>query len=287
MINASCSARCIDVMKVLLKDPRVNPSARNNTAIITASRWELLDMMELLMSDPRVNPAARANKALRGSMKANYQRSYEVAKMLQRDSRVDPSVEDNAMVRWAADRGDFEMVRMLLKDARVNPSAQDQFALRKAIYKDQSEVVKVLLVDARVVLTPLALRLTDTLTSAKSFQAIVAARPRFWADMIDVPVPCRPRDQGVVRKELDRMEKESWLLLLLNVKRRFTARIAARVADVLREVCAEWTRYWTVESDTRGLGYVNNPVLKLVEDDSEEDDSEEEDEGYFCVGCGG
>jgi hypothetical protein len=46
---------------------------------------------------------------------------------------------------------------------------------------------------------------------------------------------------------LTRMEAEGSLTLLLCVKRIFTPKVAARVADVLRDVCADWTRFTTAD----------------------------------------
>ena len=41
----------------LLSDPRITPSARNNSSIIQASSAGRLDVVRLLLSDPRVDPS--------------------------------------------------------------------------------------------------------------------------------------------------------------------------------------------------------------------------------------
>ena len=44
----------LEVVKLLLKDPRVDPSAQDNCAIRWASDDEHLEVVELLLKDPRV-----------------------------------------------------------------------------------------------------------------------------------------------------------------------------------------------------------------------------------------
>ena len=71
--------------------------------------------------------------------------------------------------------------------------------------------------------------------------------PRFGPRVLGNDAKYRPRADGYLRLKLDGLESESSWQLLLCVKRRFTDRVAARVGDVLREVCSEWTRYLTLE----------------------------------------
>jgi len=50
IINA-CMYGWTDLVKLLLQDPRVNPSARNNLALDVAKRNGRSDIVELLLSD--------------------------------------------------------------------------------------------------------------------------------------------------------------------------------------------------------------------------------------------
>jgi fructose-1,6-bisphosphatase len=59
----------------------------------------------------------------------------------------------------------------------------------------------------------------------------------------------------------------SWQLLL-SVKRMFTDRVTARVGDVLREICSEWTRYQTREA----LPDEFSEILMNVIDDEQDND---------------
>lgn len=54
-IFASCHGR-LQVVKLLLTDPRVDPTCDNNEAIIYASAYGYKKTVRVLLADPRVNP---------------------------------------------------------------------------------------------------------------------------------------------------------------------------------------------------------------------------------------
>ena len=54
----------VDVVKLLLHDSRVDPSADNNYAIRTASFNGHAEVVQLLLQDPRVDPSDRENDAI-------------------------------------------------------------------------------------------------------------------------------------------------------------------------------------------------------------------------------
>jgi hypothetical protein len=53
-----------DVMKMLIKDPRIDPSANNNYAIRWASENGHTEIVKLLLNDNRVDPSDANNKAI-------------------------------------------------------------------------------------------------------------------------------------------------------------------------------------------------------------------------------
>jgi hypothetical protein len=57
----------IEVVKKLLKDPRVDPSNCDNYAIKWASRNGHIEVVNILLEDPRVDPSDTNNYALRWS----------------------------------------------------------------------------------------------------------------------------------------------------------------------------------------------------------------------------
>ena len=136
-----------EVMRLLLSDPRVDPSDHNNYAIILASKNGRLEVVKLLLSDPRVDPSSDYNYAIR--MASTYGH-LEVVRLLLSDPRVDPSSDNNYAIRGASENGHLEVVRLLLTHPKVDPTANNNYAIRMAIQNGHREVAELLLTDPRV-----------------------------------------------------------------------------------------------------------------------------------------
>lgn len=109
-LNA-CLRGNTNVVQDCLKDPNVDPSFRDNQAIVFAASFGFAGVTRVLLEDPR----------------------------------VDPSVKDNEAFCRAAENGHVKVVRLLLTDARVNPSARGHYALRWAAYNAHVDVLLLLL----------------------------------------------------------------------------------------------------------------------------------------------
>ena len=147
----ACSKDVPDIVRLLLCDPRVDPSVWNQQAIQWASREGHIDIVHLLLADPRVDPSAGNQYAIR---EASVKGRTEIIRMLLADPRVDPSIDPSACrieaIFTTARTGNVDIFRMLLVDPRVDPSANNQEAIRMATQKGHTEVVRMLLVDPRV-----------------------------------------------------------------------------------------------------------------------------------------
>ena len=99
----------------------VDPSAENNDAILFAS-MHYSEVLKILLEDPRVDPSANDNFALR---LASAEGHTEVVRILLADERVDPSAKDNEALRWASSEGHTEVVNLLLADPRVDATELD------------------------------------------------------------------------------------------------------------------------------------------------------------------
>ncbi len=136
----------IEVVRLLLQDPRVNPAAGNNSAISGASKNGHVEVVKFLLQDPRVDPRANDNCAILAASGKGY---AKVVQLLLHDGRADP---DWAVV-CASQYGHSEVVKLLLQDNRVNPAVCDNYALKLASKNSHADVVRVLLGDPRVVAT--------------------------------------------------------------------------------------------------------------------------------------
>ena len=88
-----------------------------------------LEVVRVLLKDSRVDPSADNNQAIQFASENGH---LEVVRELLKDSRVDPSANNNYAIQDASENGHLEVVRELLKDSRVDPSADNNWAIREA-----------------------------------------------------------------------------------------------------------------------------------------------------------
>lgn len=147
LLQDAASCGYAGVVKILLDDSRVDPSADNNFAINVVTEYGHTEVVALLLKNPRVNPAARSNSAI---VKAAQNDHDEIVKLLLADPRVDPSVNNNTVIISAAHNGRTKVVELLLKDPRVDPRVEANYCIRIASRNGHVGVVKLLLKDSRV-----------------------------------------------------------------------------------------------------------------------------------------
>jgi ankyrin repeat protein len=269
-----------ETVKVLLTDMRVSPSAMKNVAIRQASRNGHFETVKLLLTDGRVDPSAVSNEAIRYACRNGH---LKIAKLLLSDVRVDPSAVRNETICVASQNGHLEIVKLLLADVRVDPTCDlnpafflactnkhakvakellndnrvypvSNYFLREAIEAAHVDLLTVLLADERVVVSTEHLRLVDNSTHSMRGRVFFQACPRpIWPRVIGNYVSCLSREPGAIRKHLDGLQAETSWKLLLCVMKTFGPIVAARVADVLREICLKWIAYHSVLDTTHTL----------------------------------
>jgi ankyrin repeat protein len=146
-IRVTCCNGNEGVAELLLADPRVDPSDKENEAIRQACLYGHTGAIQLLLADPRVDPSARDNEALRNACCRCHD---DVVKLLLADPRVDPSAQEYEAIRHACRNGHEAMVKLLLVDPRVDPSVLEDEPVRHASANGRVNVVKLLLADPRV-----------------------------------------------------------------------------------------------------------------------------------------
>ncbi|KAJ3251027.1 hypothetical protein HK103_002923, partial [Boothiomyces macroporosus] len=159
----------LEMVKLLLKDPRVDPCCFNNRALEIACRTNIamvqvllddkrtfskfavvcasykgnLPIVQLLLQDDRF---ILTNRALRDAVTMGH---TEIAKLLV-EKGLDPSVDDNLNIQRAAQNGHYSLVEYLLRDPRVDPASKNNQAVGQAARRGYLDIVKLLLTDKRV-----------------------------------------------------------------------------------------------------------------------------------------
>lgn len=82
----------INNVKLLLKDERVDPSNKDNYAILLASKNGYYNIVKLLLKDKRVDPSDLNNLAIQY---ASQNRHFEVVDFLWNDKRIKNSLMNN------------------------------------------------------------------------------------------------------------------------------------------------------------------------------------------------
>lgn len=103
--------------KVLLKDFRICPKIGH--ALSFACEKGFFGVVKLLLKDYRVDVTENSHYAIRVASKNGH---YEVASLLLKDKRVDPTTCHNYALRVAVEKGDLNMVKLLLTHPSVDPT---------------------------------------------------------------------------------------------------------------------------------------------------------------------
>jgi hypothetical protein len=109
----------------------VDPMAQNGSAFETRS----VEVLKMLLEDPRSNPGFRNNHAFMWAVKRTLLKN--IAELL-KCARVDPSDRDNRAVEFAIEHNKLDLLNVLLADARVSPVHK----LHAAVRDDSSPVVR-------------------------------------------------------------------------------------------------------------------------------------------------
>jgi ankyrin repeat protein len=103
-----------NIVRLLLSDPRFDPSFDSNRTIVEAARNGNTEIVQLLLEDPKVDPADQYNFALIYSVGNGH---AEIVKLLLEDPRVNLLEVENTRLIEVAFTGEIEKTRILLEDS--------------------------------------------------------------------------------------------------------------------------------------------------------------------------
>ena len=171
-VRAAARGGHLDVLELLLADPRVDVHAQNDApwceaidaghlavvrrlleagvdpatqsqhAVRTAAVRGHADVLAELLQLPTVDPTVDGNMPVLSASSGGHADAVHV---LICDSRVDPAAEHSLGLRWAATHGFARVVALLLADGRVDPSACNDVCMRKACELGHVDIVRLLL----------------------------------------------------------------------------------------------------------------------------------------------
>ncbi len=130
LLKKSINNNYLNGVKIAL-EKGADPSQGYNYAIRIASLNGHLEIVKLLLKDERINPSDNRNDAINFASENGH---TEIIKLLLQDPRVDPSEYSNYAIRLASENGHLEIVKLLLNDSRVRKKLTNE-QIKK--YKNQ------------------------------------------------------------------------------------------------------------------------------------------------------
>lgn len=127
----------INIIRLLLAQPRFDHSDPENCMIDYACWYGHVDLVKLLLEDAREDPSRVHNYAIKAAAEGG---NVQIIQMLLEDERVDPSDDGNSAICLAIERGNYEAVDTLSDDPRVDLGV----GLDHAIAWDQKPMIKLL-----------------------------------------------------------------------------------------------------------------------------------------------
>ena len=155
-VNRSHNTNNLEIIHLLLSDPRVDPSVEDNILFRISSYsnkpWTA-PLMKRLFQDSRVNPYCSDQLGFRNACRYG---NEELVQWFLSLPDTDASILDNFPIREASAKGHLEIVRLLLQRKEVNPNFYDCYPLRFNLERGNEAMVRLLLSDSRVELTYLS-----------------------------------------------------------------------------------------------------------------------------------
>ncbi|UKZ74157.1 hypothetical protein TrVFT333_001816 [Trichoderma virens FT-333] len=158
-----------NVVKLFLKDDRIDPNARNDeiriggligTPLELAISKGRVGVVRFLLDDVRLNPNGRDNRGrpplvLAATNCLCKSRGEAILDMLLKDKRVDFTARDldgNNACLAAVKKAYYDRTRMILEAGKIDPNEGDKFGETPAMYAAQhnNRILKLLIEDKRV-----------------------------------------------------------------------------------------------------------------------------------------
>jgi hypothetical protein len=117
-LENACEEGDVEMVERLLKDSRVDPSLHLNHCFNRAFNGEHLEVLKLLLADPRVHPQRYHNVLIGPAADGD----VEIVKLLLSCPRVDPSINNDETLKVTILYDQVETMMLLLADPRVDPA---------------------------------------------------------------------------------------------------------------------------------------------------------------------
>ena len=212
MLRYACSHGKLDIVNLLLQDPRVDPSVQDNAPIKIAAGNGFANIVQRLLQDPRVDPSIHDQYLLKDTIQKG---KNEILKILLKDRRVDPSADNEWALRTAIGSNDAQLLEILFTDDRVNPAFNNNFMIENIATYGRTKLMKLFLKHPRVDPT---INNQYPLKIAVANGHVETVRELLTDERVDPSVRINEKEQGILRIAIDNGDPNMIKLLLLHPK---------------------------------------------------------------------
>ena len=147
VFDAAVAVGNVAMIRTLLQDARIDTADHERAALIHWVCNENSEMLKCLLVHGNINPSFDNNQLLRLAVKLN---RTPAVRLLLDNPCIDPSAMNDHLLRFAVGHNNIETTRLLLADPRIDPSCMQNEPLRMAVTNKNIDMVRLLLTDPRV-----------------------------------------------------------------------------------------------------------------------------------------
>ncbi|KAJ3249992.1 hypothetical protein HDU77_007216 [Chytriomyces hyalinus] len=141
-LTKACHFNHIDIVHILLADPRTDPNTRNCYVLKWAAERNRVDIVQLLLQNTRSTNVAHLNASL---ALAAFEGSTEAFVLLASDTRTDIHFDSECCLHRAVSSGHVDIVRFILLDPQTDLRVHYDSLFMTASRTGHAEMVRLLL----------------------------------------------------------------------------------------------------------------------------------------------
>lgn len=166
-----CKYNHVKLLGILLEYTDIDWNDQISNLVTNIIFFNRSQMMRVLLQKGKLDPSINNNSIIHYAASRGY---IDIVKILLADPRVDPSDRNNRAIISASERGHTEVVKLLLNDTRVNVSDNNNEAIILASKYHHDDIVKIVLDHIRLDITEVEYReLVKTITNHISLRNIL------------------------------------------------------------------------------------------------------------------
>jgi hypothetical protein len=150
VLNCAVCNSSFDIVELLMKDGRCDPTAKVNRSLLSAASFGNVDILKLLLKDSRVT---KKDVYLELLKKAIEKKQIDIVNFILNEEEYNPFIGKNDLIGVSIEKGFDCAVKSLLLSKYFNPSFNFDVHLFDFIVGEKIELIKIVLKNKNIDLT--------------------------------------------------------------------------------------------------------------------------------------